>query len=521
MDLRICMIWICINAWSFVNSLKEETGIDIGYSCTHDAECTTGNGGEYSKCNKDLNICICTINHLDSDQYVNVCRQQTLYTKPEMCTIECSPKGTKIWKKNEDWFGEITVKFASLILDKKTSVCYDPRRALDSVPDEFEIRESTIPNAGSGIFTKTYIEQDTMFGPYKGAFDPDTDSASESGYSWKIAYRQGEGRRDVEWVDAKDIYLSNWLRYSNSPISPEAENIIALQYQGEMYYMAFKSIQPGTELLVWYGDEYGDFLEIEKYESPNYYHANAGYAGGWCEEEEESLPCMNDKNTFCADNICLCVPGSHLRAGRCALDETLDGICVGVDGSTCKKDRNAECQRGVCVCKNNTTPADGVCRSDEMYGGRCAAKSGQPCLKGNNTECVRGFCRCIYGASAIGNVCVLDETYHGRCSGDHGDTCDLDDNAECWNKLCICKNNASVINGKCEIDETLGGKCFSEDGISCNDDKLAVCMKGVCVCKNGTTNVDGECITDGSFQGQCIEGNCSDKNLVCESNICV
>ena len=39
-------------------------GIDIGYSCTHDVQCTLGNGGEYSKCNKDLNICICTINHL-------------------------------------------------------------------------------------------------------------------------------------------------------------------------------------------------------------------------------------------------------------------------------------------------------------------------------------------------------------------------------------------------------------------------------------------------------------------------
>ena len=40
------------------------SGVDIGYSCTHDVQCTLGNGGEYSKCNKDLNICICTINHI-------------------------------------------------------------------------------------------------------------------------------------------------------------------------------------------------------------------------------------------------------------------------------------------------------------------------------------------------------------------------------------------------------------------------------------------------------------------------
>lgn len=67
-------------------------------------------------------------------------------------------------------------------------MCYDPRRALNTVPEGFEVKKSTIPNAGSGIFTNIYLEQNTMFGPYKGTFDPDTDSASESGYSWKVIF---------------------------------------------------------------------------------------------------------------------------------------------------------------------------------------------------------------------------------------------------------------------------------------------------------------------------------------------
>ena len=53
---------------------------------------------------------------------------------------------------------------------------------------------------------------------------------------------------------------------------------LILLFSGEMYYLVFKSVQPGTELFVWYGDEYGDFLEIDKFEPPRYYHANRKYS---------------------------------------------------------------------------------------------------------------------------------------------------------------------------------------------------------------------------------------------------
>jgi hypothetical protein len=70
----------------------------------------------------------------------------------------------------------------------QTSVCYDPLRAVNSAPDEIEIKPSTIPNAGFGAFAKMYIEQDTVFAPYKGTFEPETDVAGQSGYSWKVQF---------------------------------------------------------------------------------------------------------------------------------------------------------------------------------------------------------------------------------------------------------------------------------------------------------------------------------------------
>ncbi|XP_053393934.1 uncharacterized protein LOC123525313 [Mercenaria mercenaria] len=524
------LFWICIYSWNYAQCLIDHTGVDIGYSCKHDTECKAGNGGEYSKCNQDLNICICTINHLgedkcmhDSDTYYRVCRPKTLDIEPGICTLECSPKGTIKWKENQDWYGEIVQPFAPFILDKKTSVCYDPMRALNSVPDGFEIKMSTIPNAGLGAFTNIYIEQDTMFGPYKGTFDEDTESAEDSGYSWKIDTREGEDRADIVWVDAKDIALSNWLRYVDTPINAATENIVAVQHKGEIFYQAFKSIQPGTELFVWYGETYGEFLGIEKFDSPRYYYANPGYVGGSCEAEEEGSHCLYDKNTVCADQTCFCIPGTHFRAGMCTSDETLGGICARSNGETCKHDKNAMCQRGVCICKINTTPANGVCALDETFGGRCVGRNGENCLLDNNTECVNGICRCRYGTTGIGGVCITDETYQGRCIGDDGEACELDQNAKCLDSLCVCKENASAINGKCQLDETLGGKCLSKDGLSCTMDEQAICYNGICVCKKGTTDVDGKCITDGFLRGMCMEGNCLGPNLVCdtESNSCV
>ena len=53
----------------------------------------------------------------------------------------------------------------------QTSVCYDPKRALHTVPSELEVKTSSLPGIGLGVFTTSYVEQGAIFGPYKGTFD--------------------------------------------------------------------------------------------------------------------------------------------------------------------------------------------------------------------------------------------------------------------------------------------------------------------------------------------------------------
>lgn len=63
-------------------------------------------------------------------------------------------------------------------------------------------------------------------------------------------------------VDARDESHSNWLRFVNCARNEDEQNLIAFQYRGDIYYRSYKVIEPGMELLVWYGDKYACDLDI-------------------------------------------------------------------------------------------------------------------------------------------------------------------------------------------------------------------------------------------------------------------
>ena len=70
----------------------------------------------------------------------------------------------------------------------------------------------------------------------------------------------------VYCIDGKDERYGNWMRYVNCSRSENEENLVAFQYHGKIYYRVYKDILPGSELLVWYGDEYAKDLGITTYE---------------------------------------------------------------------------------------------------------------------------------------------------------------------------------------------------------------------------------------------------------------
>jgi hypothetical protein len=63
-------------------------------------------------------------------------------------------------------------------------------------------------------------------------------------------------------IDASDLSHANWLRLVNCARIEEEQNISAFQCGGDVFYRTSKNVHPGSELLVWYGDQYAMELGI-------------------------------------------------------------------------------------------------------------------------------------------------------------------------------------------------------------------------------------------------------------------
>ncbi|KAM9033415.1 histone-lysine N-methyltransferase PRDM9-like isoform 1-T1 [Sarcophilus harrisii] len=128
-----------------------------------------------------------------------------------------------------------------------------------TLPPGLRIGLSGIPNAGLGVWNEgSNLPMGLHFGPYEGKSTED-DEAANSGYSWMIT----KGRNSYEYVDGKEESCSNWMRYVNCAREEEEQNLVAFQYQRQIFYRTCRVIRPGCELLVWYGDEYGQELGIK------------------------------------------------------------------------------------------------------------------------------------------------------------------------------------------------------------------------------------------------------------------
>ncbi|CAF3149842.1 unnamed protein product [Rotaria sp. Silwood2] len=153
----------------------------------------------------------------------------------------------------------------SYIPDKKiskSSLKHSQRLSDLTCPDGIIIKPSTILKAGKGVFATKRFEKNTFFGPYTGTRHSNFKSAQESGYAWSIADKYG---KMIYIIDGCDPNNSNWMRYINCPNTVEQQNLQPIQYDRNMFYKAMRTIRPGEELFVYYGDDYARFLGIKPF----------------------------------------------------------------------------------------------------------------------------------------------------------------------------------------------------------------------------------------------------------------
>ena len=125
--------------------------------------------------------------------------------------------------------------------------------------DDFEVKPSTIPNAGMGLFSKVHILPDDTIGPYTGKMLNDAEANSEPYVNslylvWvcKDCWIWGEG----EWA--------NYTRFINHDEKrPNAELITSSRWK-KARIAAMGEIRPGEEVFFDYGESYWDCVDIDK-----------------------------------------------------------------------------------------------------------------------------------------------------------------------------------------------------------------------------------------------------------------
>ncbi|XP_066099742.1 histone-lysine N-methyltransferase PRDM9-like [Saccopteryx bilineata] len=169
-----------------------------------------------------------------------------------------------------------------------------PNHAALTLPPGLRIGPSGIPEAGLGVWNEaSALPVGLHFGPYKGQITED-EEAGNNGYSWLIT----KGRNCHEYVNAKDEFCANWMRYVNCARDDEEQNLVAFQYRRQIFYRTCQVIKPDCELLVWYGDEYGQKLGIN-YGSKQKRELLAARA----EPQPEIHPCASFSRAFSCQKL--------------------------------------------------------------------------------------------------------------------------------------------------------------------------------------------------------------------------
>ncbi|EUB54987.1 Histone-lysine N-methyltransferase PRDM9 [Echinococcus granulosus] len=174
--------------------------------------------------------------------------------------LDPCPTHPILWIRSAELLGCDAVKSGKI--DDCSCGKDERNHAKRSAPELFiHVGRSSIKGAGLGAWAERKIPIGSVLGPYDGEIipleglsDEEFEMRSRSGYAWLVKDNRPGTKGHL--VDAARPILSNWLRFVNCARSEKEQNLVAIQYRGEIYYRACKFAK---EL----GIHYKSYIEIE------------------------------------------------------------------------------------------------------------------------------------------------------------------------------------------------------------------------------------------------------------------
>ncbi|XP_061575128.1 histone-lysine N-methyltransferase MECOM isoform X7 [Cololabis saira] len=120
-----------------------------------------------------------------------------------------------------------------------------------TIPLDFELRESSVPGGGLGIWTHRKVNIGERFGPYEGEHRPRLQDPTQG---WEIL----DGSGHVKFcVDASKPDIGSWLKHIQFAPTATQHNLTACQIDEQIFYKVTREIFPSEELLL--------FMKAEEY----------------------------------------------------------------------------------------------------------------------------------------------------------------------------------------------------------------------------------------------------------------